>query len=153
MAANPLDVACAQILQQQWQAAGITVKLVPMETAPLLAKWASGDWPTLLSVALSWTPDPDGIFQYITSTSGYGKAMGSNDPELDKMVAEARAELDVSKRAAKNQAIQKRIADNAYVIQIYQYPLRWEIWWNHVQGYVPLAANIRSFVRTTWLKK
>ena len=27
VAANPLDVACAQILQQQWQAAGITVKL------------------------------------------------------------------------------------------------------------------------------
>lgn len=153
VAANPLDVACAQILQQQWQAAGITVKLVPMETAPLLAKWASGDWPTLLSVALSWTPDPDGIFQYIVSTSGYGKAMGSNDAELDKMIAEARSELDVPKRAAKNQAIQKRIADNAYVIQIYQYPLRWEIWWNHVQGYVPLAANIRSFVRTTWLKK
>ena len=79
--------------------------------------------------------------------------MGSNDPDLDKMIAEARSELDVPKRAARNQAIQKLIAENAYVIQIYQYPLRWEIWWNHVQGYVPLAANIRSFVRTTWLKK
>ena len=55
VAANPLDVACAQILQQQWQAAGITVKLVPMETAPLLSKWATGDWPTLLSVALCVT--------------------------------------------------------------------------------------------------
>lgn len=153
VAANPLDVACAQILQQQWQAAGITVKLVPMETAPLLSKWATGDWPTLLSVALSWTPDPDGVFQYITSTSGYGKAMGSNDPELDGMIAQARSELDVGRRATKNLEIQKRIADNAYVIQIYQYPLRWEIWWNYVQGYVPLAANIRSFVRTTWLKK
>ena len=153
VAANPLDVACAQILQQQWQAAGITVKLVPMETAPLLSKWATGDWPTLLSVALTWTPDSDGIFQYVKSDSGFGKAMGSNDPELDKMILEARAELDTTKRAAKNLEIQKRIADNAYVIQIYQYPLRWEIWWNYVQGYVPLAANIRSFVRTTWLKK
>jgi len=153
VAANPLDVACAQILQQQWQAAGISVKLVPMETAPLLNKWATGDWPTLLSVALSWTPDSDAIFQYVKSDSGFGKAMGSNDPELDKMILEARAELDTAKRAAKNLEIQKRIADNAYVIQIYQYPLRWEIWWNYVQGYVPLAANIRSFVRTTWLKK
>ena len=37
-------------------------------------------------------------------------------------------------------------------MQIYQYPLRWEIWWNYVEGYVPLAANIRSYVRTTWMK-
>lgn len=153
VAANPLDVACAQILQQQWQAVGITVKLVPMETAPLLNMWATGNWPTLLSVALSWTPDSDAIFQYVKSDSGFGKAMGSNDPELDRMILAARAELDAAERAAKNLEIQKRIAENAYVIQIYQYPLRWEIWWKHVQGYVPLAANIRSFVRATWLKK
>src|SRR5690606_3425151 len=31
VAANPLDAACAQFLQQQWAAAGITVKLAPME--------------------------------------------------------------------------------------------------------------------------
>lgn len=153
VAANPLDVACAQILQQQWQAAGIKVKLVPMETAPLLNMWATGTWPTLLSVALSWTPDSDTIFQYVRSDSGFGKAMGANDAELDRMILEARAELDASKRAARNLAIQKRIADQAYVLQVYQYPLRWEIWWNYVHGYVPLAANIRSFVRTTWLKK
>jgi peptide/nickel transport system substrate-binding protein len=153
VAANPLDVACAQILQQQWQAAGITVKLAPTETAPLLNMWATGNWPTLLSVALSWTPDADAIFQYLKSDSGFGKAMGSKDAELDKMILEARAELDLGKRAATNMDIQRRIAENAYVIQVYQYPLRWEIWWNYVKDYVPLAANIRSFVRTTWLKK
>ncbi len=69
------------------------------------------------------------------------------------MIAQARADLDPASRAAKNLAIQRHIAENAYVIQIYQYPLRWEIWWNYVKGYVPLAANIRSFVRTTSVKK
>ena len=80
VAANPLDVACAQILQQQWQAAGITVKLTPMETAPLLNMWATGAWPTLLSVALSWTPDADAIFQYVKSDSKFGTAMGVDGP-------------------------------------------------------------------------
>ena len=79
VAANPLDVACAQILQQQWQAAGITVKLTPMETAPLLNMWGTGTWPTLLSVALSWTPDADAIFQYVKSDSKFGTAMGVAD--------------------------------------------------------------------------
>ncbi|OJY33806.1 MAG: peptide ABC transporter substrate-binding protein [Rhizobiales bacterium 65-9] len=153
VAANPLDVACAQILQQQWRAAGITVKLVPMETAPLLSMWASGNWATLLSVALSWTPDADAILQYIKSDTKFGAAMGASDKTLDKMIMDARADTNLDSRAAKNQEIQRRIADNAYVIQIYQYPLRWEMWWNYTHGYEALAANIRSFVRTTWVKK
>lgn len=150
VAANPLDVACAQILQQQWQAAGITVKLMPMETAPLLNQWSSGTWPTLLSVALSWTPDADAIFQYLVSDSKFGKAIGVSDEKLDAMIAAARSEVDAVARAARNMEIQRYIADNVYVMQVYQYPLRWEIWWDSVKGYQPLAANIRSFVRTTW---
>lgn len=151
VAANALDVACAQILQQQWQAAGIKVTLKPMETAPLLDLWTSGTWPALLSVALSWNPDPDAVLRRLVSAGQFGKAMGMTDEALDAMITQARAEPDPARRAELNMAIQKHVADNAYILQIYQYPLRWEIWWNHVKGYVPLAANIRSFVRTTWL--
>jgi peptide/nickel transport system substrate-binding protein len=153
VAANDLDVACSQILQQQWAAAGIRVKLKPMETAPLLDMWVKGNWPTLLSVALSWSPDPDAILQRVASNAPFGKNMGMHDAELDKMIADARAQLDLKKRAAENMAIQQRIAENAYVLQIYQYPLRWEAWWDYVHGYQPLAANIRSYVRTTWVDK
>ncbi|MGV3651944.1 MAG: ABC transporter substrate-binding protein [Devosia sp.] len=150
VAANPLDVACAQILQQQWAAAGITVAINPMETAPLLAMWTQGTYPTLLSVALSWSPDPDAILQRLVSTGAFGQAQGMADTELDAMITAARAEIDPAARAEKHQEIQRHIAENAYVLQIYQYPLRWELWWNYVQGYQPLAANIRSYVRTAW---
>ena len=152
VAANALDVQCAQILQQQWAAAGIKVNLKPMETAPLLSMWLKGEF-GILSVALSWSPDPDAIVSRLTSAHAHGKAMGMEDAELDKMVVDARAILDYGKRAAAYQAIQKRIADQAYVLQIYQYPLRWEAWRGYVKGYAPLAANIRTFVRTTWLDK
>ncbi|MEO8855470.1 MAG: ABC transporter substrate-binding protein, partial [Burkholderiaceae bacterium] len=152
VAANPLDVQCSQILQQQWAKAGIKVNLKPMETAPLLALWAKGDY-GLLSVALSWNPDPDAIVSYLASTNTYGKGLGMTDAELDKMIVDARSILDVPKRAAAYQAMQKYIADHAYILQIYQYPLRWEAWQNYVKGYVPLASNIRSFVRTTWISK
>ena len=112
VAANPLDVACAQILQQQWQAAGITVKIMPMETAPLLNMWSSGNWPTLLSVALSWTPDADAIFQYVKSDSKFGTAMGIADAELDQMIAEARADIngqDAPRRTSRSSAISPRM--------------------------------------------
>ena len=52
VAANALDVQCAQVLQQQWAAAGIKVNLKPMETAPLLSMWLKGEF-GLLSVVLS----------------------------------------------------------------------------------------------------
>lgn len=150
VAANPLDVACAQILQQQWATAGIKCTINPMETAPLLAMWNEGTYPTLLSVALSWSPDPDTILQRLVSTTQAGKAQGMADLDYDKMVTDARADINPETRAQKHQEIQKRIADNAYCLQIYQYPLRWELWWNYVQGYEALAANIRSYVRTSW---
>jgi peptide/nickel transport system substrate-binding protein len=153
VAANPLDVSCAQILQQQWAEAGIKVAIKPMETAPLLSMWVKGEYPTLLSVALSWSPDPDAIVSRMVSTNAYAKSMGLADAQLDALIAEARTLLDRTKRAAVYMDIQRRITDQAYVLDIYQYPLRWEAWWNYAKGYVPLAANIRSFVRTTWIDK
>lgn len=151
VAANALDVAASQILQQQWAEAGIRVNLKPMETAPLLDMWVKGTYPALLSVALSWSPDPDAILQRVSSQTTFGANQGMSDAELDKMISDARAATDPEERAQLHQDIQTRIADNAYVLQIYQYPLRWEAWWDHVHGYEPLAANIRSFVRTTWV--
>lgn len=153
VAANPLDVSCAQILQQQWAEAGIKVAIKPIETAPLLSMWVKGEYPTLLSVALAWSPDPDAIVSRMLSTNAYGKSMGMKDTELDGMIVQAREILDRDKRAAAYMAIQRRICDQAYVLDIYQYPLRWEAWWGYAKGYVPLASNIRSFVRTTWLDK
>ena len=131
----------------------IKVAIKPMETAPLISMWLKGEFPTLLSVALSWSPDPDAIVSRMVSTNPAGKAQGMADAELDKMIVDARTILDPAKRAAAYMAIQKRINDQAYVLDIYQYPLRWEAWWGYVKGYVALAANIRSYVRTAWLDK
>ena len=152
VAANPLDVQCAQVLQQQWAAAGIKVNLKPMETAPLIALWLKGDY-GLMSIALSWSPDPDAIVSRLLSDGAQAKGIGIADTQLDKMILDARGILDNAKRAGAYQQIQKHIAEQVYILQIYQYPLRWEAWQKHVKGYVPLAANIRTFVRTTWLSK
>lgn len=153
VAANDLDVACAQILQQQWAKAGIKVAIKPMETAPLLEMANKGTYPTLLSVALSWSPDPDAILSRVMSTSDYGAAQGYTDTNLDEMVRKARATVNEDERAKLNREITAYMADQAYMLHIYQYPLRWEMWWNYVKGYHALAANIRTYVRTTWLDK
>ena len=152
VAANALDVQCAQVLQQQWAAAGIKVNIKPMETAPLIGLWVKGDY-TLMSIALSWSPDPDAIVSRLMSSGAQGKGIGMADTQLDKMIEDARTILDNAQRAKAYQQIQKHIAEQAYILQIYQYPLRWEAWWKYVKGYVALAANIRTFVRTAWIDK
>ncbi len=150
VAANPLDVACAQLLQQQWAQAGIKVVINPMETAPLLKMSSEGTFPTLLSVAQSSSPDADSILSRLTSTSVSGKAWGLSDPALDALIVAARADINPETRAQKHKEIQQIVADQAYHLMVYQYPLRWELWWNYVQGYVALPANVRTYVRTTW---
>ncbi len=121
MAANALDVACSQILQQQWAAAGITVQIKPMETAPLIQMYVEGTYPNLLSVALGWQPDPDAILQRMLSTTGFGQSHGMDDTELDAMIIAARAEIDNMKQ---NPNCRKfgRITDQAYTLQIYRAP-------------------------------
>ncbi len=150
VAANDLDVQVTQILQEQWEEAGITVDLRPIETAPLLEAWRNGDF-NMLSVALAWTSDPDVIVSRVLSTNPYGAAMNINDAELDAMITEARTTIDETARAELYREIQNYIADNAYTLHIYQYPLRWEMWWEDVAGYHPLANNLRTWVRTTWI--
>ena len=98
VAANPLDVACAQILQQQWQAAGITVKLTPMETAPLLNMWGSGAWPTICRSRSLGRPTPTRSFSMSNRTASSGPPWVSR-PELDRMISEAR-HVDPDRRAA-----------------------------------------------------
>lgn len=149
VAANDLDVQCSQILQQQWAEAGITVALKPIETAPLLEMWSSGDY-GLLSVALSWSPDPDAICDRLRTTSSYGKSMGQTDTAYDELADKARSEVDNTKRAAVYTELQEMVADQAHCLQIYQYPLRWEMWWDYIHDYVALPANSRTYVGSTW---
>ena len=153
VAANALDVQCAQVLQEQWAQAGIKVNIKPMETAPLIANWTSGNFGVLSLSRIAGTWDPDPEVSRFASDSPFGSAIKMSDTTLDSMLSAARIELDTKKRAADYLKIQERIADQAHALYIYQYPLRWELYWNYVKGYHAVPTNIHSYVRTSWLDK
>jgi peptide/nickel transport system substrate-binding protein len=152
VAANPLDVQAAQLLKQQWEKAGIKVNIKPMEVPPLIADYVSGNF-TILSVALAFSPDPDNIVNRMKSTTALGKAFGMSDKALDELITDARSEVDPKQRQVNYLEIQQMIARRAYVLHIYQYPLRWEMWRSNVQGYLPTPANSRQYLRTAWFSK
>lgn len=152
VAANQLDVQCAQIMAEQWAAANIDVSINPMEVGAILEDWSSGNF-QMAAVGGVWRPDPSNEVTYFYSKSAFGKALGINDPELDELIEQGLAETDPDARVKIYKQIEHRVLDQVYVIIPYTYPLRWELVWNYVKGYDVMASNARISVRKTWLDK
>ena len=154
VAANPLDVACAQILQQQWQAAGIKVKITPMETAPLLNMWRSRDLAdapvrrAFLDARCGRDLPVREVGQQVRHRHGHqgprprpDDRRGSRRPRPgEPRRQEPRRSSGISRTTrTSSRSTSIRCAGRSGGTTS--------------KGYVPLAANIRSFVRTTSLKK
>lgn len=150
VAANQLDVQCAQIMKEQWAAANINVNINPMEVGAILQDWQAGNY-IMATVGTVWAPDPSNEVERFHSQSPFGKAMGINDPELDELIDAGKAESDPDRRVEIYRQIQERALDQVYIIVPYTYPLRWELVWNYVKGYDVMASNARISVRKTWL--
>jgi peptide/nickel transport system substrate-binding protein len=152
VAANQLDVQCAQVMQSQWAEAGINVEINPMEVGAILDDWGSGNY-SMASVAPVWQPDPDQEVRNFYSQSPFGTGIGINDSELDELIEQAAAEVDEETRVELYHQIQEHILDQVYIIVPYAYPLRWELVWDFVHGYEVMASNARLYVRETWLSE
>jgi peptide/nickel transport system substrate-binding protein len=152
VAANQLDVQCAQIMKQQWADAGINVEINPMEVGAILDNWANGNY-QMATVGGVWTPDPNQEVDRFRTNTTYRGVKGINDPDLDKLIEQGRAESDEQKRIDIYHQIQQHILDQVYIIVPYTYPLRWELMWDYVKGYDVMPSNARLTVRKTWLDK
>lgn len=150
VAANQLDVQCAQLMQAQWAEAGINVQINPMEVGAILDDWTSGNY-QMATVGGVWTPDPNQEVQAMYSQSAMGQGQGINDPELDALIEDGLSTTDEADRIEIYQQIQELALEQVYVIVPYVYPLRWELIWDRVQGYEVMPSNARMTVRKTWL--
>jgi len=126
VAANQLDVQCAQLMKEQWAAAGIDVTLNPMEVGTILRDWNGGNY-LMAMVGTVWAPDPDAEVDRFSSKSPFGRNMGINDPKLDELIEAGRSELDPTRRVAIYRQIQQYVLEQVYTIVPYTYPLRWEL--------------------------
>lgn len=149
----PQDLQVVQILQQQWAAAGVKVTVHPMDPADLIKAWHAGNF-TVIALQTKVLPDPDVIAEKVRSTNAlWGQAWGFHDTKMDAMIAAARAELNPTKRAADYLRIQKRFADQADAIIVFQSAAEWELWRNYVKGYQPSILTLHTAVRNTWLNR
>lgn len=116
-------VKSAQFIQEQVQKAGFTVHLKTVEQANLIstALDPKSDWN-----AMAWRNHPGGApdLQYVWWHSGMPTNFGKiNDPEIDRLLDEGRAEPDAAKQQTIYQDLNKRFASQAYNLW-----LNWTRW-------------------------
>ena len=135
VANNPVQTQVMQVIQAMAAEAGITIELAAKEFATLLSEQTAGNY-TASQVGWSGRVDPDGnVHQFLTTDGGINDSKYS-DPEMDRLLNEARVSNDP--------AVRKESYDAAMALQqrdmpiIYLYHPTW-IWAldDKVEGFVP----------------
>ncbi len=118
---NPVDAQLGQVIQAMVQEAGFDVSLRSMEFASQLRDQQQGKF-QLSRVGWSGRIDPDGnVHPFWTSRGGQNDGK-YNNPEVDRLLTEARAVYDPAERKKLYDAAQAIAQDEIPVLYLYNQP-------------------------------
>jgi len=148
----PTAVNEAQNIQEQLKQIGVEVEIEPLETQVYVDRWLKADFDT--AVALNGgNPDPDNMFyRYWHSTGNLNKVAAFNDPALDTLLEQGRAEVVPDKRIAIYTDIQKKLTEASPWVWLYT-ANDYRVGQNYVKGFTPLSNGSILYLRETWLDK
>jgi peptide/nickel transport system substrate-binding protein len=135
VANNPVQTQVMQVVQSMVAEAGFNVSLKSMEFASLLAEQTAGNYQAS-QVGWSGRIDPDGnIHQFLTCKGGINDSKYCN-PEVDKLLDEARRSTNEEDRKARYDAARKILAKDLPIIYLYHPTWIWALD-KKVEGFVP----------------
>jgi peptide/nickel transport system substrate-binding protein len=118
---NPVDAQIGQVIQAMVKPAGFDIQLRSMEFATQLRDQQQGKF-QLSRVGWSGRIDPDGnVHPFWTTGGGQNDGKYSN-PEMDKLLNDARAVYDLESRKKLYDAAQKIVQDEVSLIYLYNQP-------------------------------
>jgi peptide/nickel transport system substrate-binding protein len=118
MGTTPTNQQIGQMIQNMLKPAGIDVKLEKVEFGTLLEQSKKGNMEATL---LGWSgrPDPDqNIYDFLVTGGSQNDSRFSN-PEVDKLLNAARAEMDEGKRKAIYDEVMKIVHEEVPYIYLY----------------------------------
>ncbi len=131
---NTINASVAEMIQAMAAQAGIQLSLRPTEYAAMLAEEAAGNFQLDLR-AWSGRVDPDGnIHQFMTCKGTLNDGRYCN-PEVDRLLNEARTVADTEKRKALYAQAQDLLQGDAAKVFLYYQPWPWALS-KQVQGFV-----------------
>jgi peptide/nickel transport system substrate-binding protein len=119
-ASNPVAYGTAAAVAAGWRAIGLDVTHEAVPAADLLAKrLGPGDYDAaVLPLAIGLDPDLYPLLASSQTRTGGANVTGLQDPDLDKLLAAARAPGTVQKRLAAYADLQKRLASQLYILPL-----------------------------------
>jgi peptide/nickel transport system substrate-binding protein/oligopeptide transport system substrate-binding protein len=140
-----------EAIQSELKSIGINMELEGYEWATLLDKAKSGE---VSFFRLSWGadyPTMDNFLFPLFYSESYDNFAGYNNPEVDKLLIEARSTRDEAQRVAKYREVEKMVInDNAFLL-IYFYGLRHVIQ-PYVKGF-EMDAMANYDLSKVWLEQ
>lgn len=145
----PEFISIALVLQSQLQAAGITVMLDQVEWGTFIERWRERDFSAFVSFNGSGN-DPDRALFPAFSTGGSVNAFQFSDPEVDRLLEEARATFDVDQRRELYQQVEQMIAEAAPALFL-STRMAYYALGDNVQGFEPNPIDTWSTLKYTEL--
>ncbi|WP_235845881.1 ABC transporter substrate-binding protein [Dictyobacter aurantiacus] len=140
---SPAVAQQAQFIQSELQPAGITVNIKQEPFATLLSDTSSHNF---VAAMLGWSgrPDPDGNIYSYFHTGGGNNDMQYSNPQVDKLLEDARATLDQKQRATDYQQAEQQIMQDMPYVFIY-HGISIQATTNKVQNFTILPTTIMNF--------
>jgi peptide/nickel transport system substrate-binding protein len=139
---SPLSQQTGQIIQSNLKPAGIKVTLEQVEFGTLLEQNTSGDFEAML---LGWSGriDPDLNIYDFAVTDGDFNASGYSNPEVDKLLNEARTTSDRDRRKQLYDQVMEILHEEVPYVYLYHSNLTTDFYMQPtVQGFEPYPDGI-----------
>lgn len=144
---NAASRQTATILQSAWKKIGLNVEIVEFDNGTAFGMTQKGDYQAYVSYITSDINDSDELATLEADGTGSTKSFFSNynNPEVTKLLAEARSEADSAKRAAIYEKVQEIVYNDGYSVPLNFLP--------YVNGYRSDVQNWKNIaVGWWWLK-
>jgi len=118
--ANPVAYAAAAAVREAWQAIGLAVRQTPLPAAELLGdRVGRGQFQVaVIPLAIGLDADVYPLLAASQTRRGGSNVAGLQDPDLDKLLVDARTPVDVDARITAYGTLQARLADRLYVLPL-----------------------------------
>lgn len=145
-----IDARISEVMERQAAEAGFELTLAPTEFSTFLATSRNGEFQLKVS-GRGQEIDPD--LTMVHEIASFGSSAQCKDPKVDEMILAEQRELDISKRAAIIDQLQRYLSEEAYLIYLFHMPLRVEVWKEHVKDYKSNMLLRRTSLREAYVEK
>ncbi|MBI2017232.1 MAG: ABC transporter substrate-binding protein [Candidatus Rokubacteria bacterium] len=147
---QPTQVQELQIIQAQLKDIGVDMKIELLEFGKLLADLNGHNF-AALRIGWSGRPDPDGNAHVFLHSKGGLNRVRYNNPKMDELLDQARAESDQGKRTSLYARVTRLAAEDAPYVWLH-HDAEVKVWANAVKGFEHVSDGMIR-LKGVWLEK